>query len=329
MVSFVELLCTTAVAAAGLAAARPSTKVGTTDLNGIADGKMSVKQVRNEKYRFNGALSIYKTYLKYNAPIPDYLHAAVANFTKAGINKRATAQGSVAANPIDTVDDAYVSPVSIGTPPQTLFLDFDTGSSDLWVFSSETPSSEVNGQAIYTPSKSSTAKKLSGYSWSISYGDGSSSSGDVYTDVVTIGGVTVSKQAVEAAQQVSSSFTSESSIDGLVGLGFDSLNTISPSAQPTFFDIVKSSLSSPLFTADLKHNARKFSLPFRDLTVIKLLLINPCSWPVQLWLHRHHRLHWNHHLHQRDHQPWLLDLDLYWICRWIWILQLHLHQGNC
>ncbi|KAL2016671.1 hypothetical protein VTK56DRAFT_3173 [Thermocarpiscus australiensis] len=248
----VQMLANTLVAATlagAVAGSALPVHIGTT----AQEGKFSLNQVRRVGHKFIPALSVYKTYMKYKAPIPDWLHEAVANATNGAVGKRAT--GSAVTSPIDSVDDAYVTPVQIGTPPQTLNLDFDTGSSDLWVFSSETPTSEVNGQTVYDISSSSTAKVKSGYSWSISYGDGSSSSGNVYTDVVTIGGLTVSNQAVEAAKKVSSSFTQDSSIDGLVGLGFDSLNSVSPQAQPTWFDNIKSSLDQPLFAVDLKHNA--------------------------------------------------------------------------
>ncbi|KAK3319422.1 aspartic-type endopeptidase-like protein [Apodospora peruviana] len=246
-ISFSSILAAAALAGTVLGTAIPSgAKIGTV----VNDGKHTFKQVPNPGYKFNGALSVYKTYLKFGAPIPDYLHEAVA---KARLGKRAT--GSASATPIDTFDDAYVTPVSIGTPAQVLNLDFDTGSSDLWVFSNELPPAEINGQHVYKPGSSSTAVKVSGSTWSISYGDGSSSSGDVYKDKVTIGGLTVAQQVVEAAQQVSESFSEDPSIDGLVGLGFDSLNSVSPTPAKTWFTNVKSQLTLPVFAADLKHNA--------------------------------------------------------------------------
>ena len=152
-------------------------------------------------------------------------------------------------------DVEYLTPVSIGTPPQTLNLDFDTGSSDLWVFSSQTQANEVSGQTVYNISNSSTAKKLDGYSWNIQYGDGSYSSGDVYKDTITIGGLSFSGQAVESAVKVSEEFTSDSASDGIVGLAFDSINNVQPQRQKTFFDNIVSSLDHPVFTVDLKHNA--------------------------------------------------------------------------
>ncbi|KAL8641185.1 MAG: hypothetical protein Q9228_001981 [Teloschistes exilis] len=176
----------------------------------------------------SGPAKMLSTYAKYNATAPqDVINAAQAN------------DGSVTTTP-EQYDTEYLTPVTIGG--QTLNLDFDTGSSDFL----------SNGHSIYNPALSPTSMKLPGYTWKISYGDGSGANGDVYTDVVKVGSTTVSGQAVELAQQISTQFANDIDNDGLLGLAFDSINTVQPVKQKTFFSNAKASLSAPLFTANLK-----------------------------------------------------------------------------
>ncbi|KAF5987977.1 secreted aspartic proteinase precursor [Fusarium bulbicola] len=150
---------------------------------------------------------------------------------------------------------AFNDKVCLGSPPQSLFLDFDTGSSDLWVFSSITDPYAVGRQKLYAPEKSKTARKINGASWKIKYGDGTSAYGDVYLDQINVGGIVVKSQAIEAAKNVSDRFTANAAESGLLGLAFGSINTIRPAKQATFFDNVKGVLAEPLFTADLKNDA--------------------------------------------------------------------------
>ncbi|KAL8786038.1 MAG: hypothetical protein Q9213_003021 [Squamulea squamosa] len=192
----------------------------------------------------SGPAAVAATFLKYGKEPPSNVKAAAAGN-----------DGSVITTPTE-FDSQYLTPVTIGG--QTVNLDFDTGSSDLWVFSTETPSNA--GHDIYDPSKSNSSKELVGATWSITYGDQSSSSGNVYTDTVTVGTTSFANQAVELAQQVSAQFQRDVANDGLLGLAFDRLNTVKPAAQKTFFTNVLPSLSAPLFTVDLKKASHMLSL---------------------------------------------------------------------
>lgn len=194
----------------------------------------SVKQVAVAKNAtLSGPAAYRKALSKFHADVPNHVMTA------------SDQQGSVTATP-GANDEEYLCEVQIGSDGQTFNLDFDTGSADLWVFGPQAGGDHT----IY--SASSSAEELSGETWSISYGDSSGASGIVYADTVTVGGVTATSQAVEAATSVSSQFASGAS-DGLLGLAFSSINTVSPDQKTTFFDTASSTLDSNLFTATLKH----------------------------------------------------------------------------
>ncbi|TFY81196.1 hypothetical protein EWM64_g2817 [Hericium alpestre] len=90
-----------------------------------------------------------------------------------------------------TDDEAqlWYGSISVGTPAKKYTVDFDTGSSDLFL-PGPSCSENCEGHTTYNPSSSSTSKSL-GKSFSLSYGDGSTVSGTQYTDTVSIAGLTV------------------------------------------------------------------------------------------------------------------------------------------
>jgi len=155
-------------------------------------------------------------------------------------------------------DSEYLCPVTIGTPGRTFTLDFDTGSADLWMWSTELPAATIkadgSSHTIYDPKKSSTFKATSGASWKISYGDGSSASGTVGTDNVTIGGLLIKNQTIELAKVLSTEFASGAG-DGLLGLAWGSINTVTPGPAQTPVESMIAqndiSASEELFTANL------------------------------------------------------------------------------
>lgn len=122
-----------------------------------------------------------------------------------------------------------------------------------WVFNTQLPPSSTAGQTLFDPSKSTTFRLLEGATFEISYGDQSKAAGIVGTDVVNIGGATVNSQAIELATEVTDSFVEDANSDGLLGLGFSTINTVKPVQQKTFFDNIQAGLVEPLFTVNLRH----------------------------------------------------------------------------
>ena len=119
-------------------------------------------------------------------------------------------------------DVEYLSPVNIGG--QVVNLDFDSGSSDLWVPSASCTSAPCKGKHKYNAAASSSSVHKPG-TFSIQYGDGSSVSGPVYTDTVSVAGVTAKDQYFSPVTTLSSSFSSDP-IDGILGLAYPSISNL-------------------------------------------------------------------------------------------------------
>ncbi|KPV77463.1 uncharacterized protein RHOBADRAFT_51313 [Rhodotorula graminis WP1] len=124
-------------------------------------------------------------------------------------------------NPLTNYLDGnlWAGTISIGTPPQDFTIDFDTGSSDLWV-----PGKGVSGFTTFDASQSSTAENSTD-SFQISYGDGSTVSGPVYTDTVTVAGLSASSQHFSAVDDMGTDF-GDTPVDGILGLGFETISNL-------------------------------------------------------------------------------------------------------
>ncbi|KAG8793258.1 Type I transmembrane sorting receptor, partial [Ceratobasidium sp. 428] len=146
---------------------------------------------------------------------------------------------------VDEEDDLlWAGTITIGTPGQSFLIDFDTGSADLWVPSSTCTSSGCSPHEKYTAASSSTGKKQTG-TFSISYGDGSTASGPIYTDTVTVAGLSATNQYFSPVTSESSSFSSDPE-DGIMGLAYSSISSI---GKPTFIEnlYAQKKISAPIF----------------------------------------------------------------------------------
>ncbi|KAL0076938.1 secreted aspartyl protease [Phycomyces blakesleeanus] len=149
--------------------------------------------------------------------------ANAANALSRAKQKFSGSSKSTSVTVVDYKNDVeYFGTIQVGTPPQDVIIDFDTGSSDLWFASTlcllcDTHKNKFNAFL-------STSYKPSLKTWSISYGDGSFAGGNVGYDTVSVNGISVKEQAIQLAKFESPSFK-DSPVDGILGLGFRSLSS--------------------------------------------------------------------------------------------------------
>lgn len=149
----------------------------------------------------------------------------------------------------------YEINISVGTPPQSVTLDIDTGSSDIWMFGPKTyrDCAKCFGGS-FDRNQSSTSVMVEQAGFSISYADGTGADGDYLSDKVGLGGATVNNVTVAVATEL---------------YGWD---LVSPSVMGIGFETKEAVTDTPPYPGVLRHmvaqqliNTRSYSLWLDDL----------------------------------------------------------------
>ena len=125
-------------------------------------------------------------------------------------------------------DEEYYGPIEVGSGPsqQTFTVQFDTGSSDIFLPGPQCTSDE----GCSVGSRYNEGGTSQGQTAAVQYGSGYVE-GDIYTDSVSVAGLTATNQGLISLTQATGFNTSAS--DGLLGMGFTSLSS---SGYTAFFE---------------------------------------------------------------------------------------------
>ncbi|KAF9096650.1 Type I transmembrane sorting receptor [Mortierella sp. GBA35] len=209
--------------------------------------------VRNPNYRSNFRAQMQKMRNRYGS--------SEINSANKGVGR------VLVTNP--AFDSEYYGPAQIGNPPQTLNMNFDTGSSDIWLASSTCKTPACSAHAQFNPKKSKTFRKDSqNRRFQIAYGDRSYAIGDIASDIVGVGGVNL-RQTIGLATNESAQFA-VSKMDGMFGLTFSNLESV-PGVK-TFMDnaIAQKAVALPVVSAylpSLRRNPRPLEVLVQDVLV--------------------------------------------------------------
>ena len=148
----------------------------------------------------------------------------------------------------DYMNTQYFIDITIGSNDQKFTVVPDTGSSNLWVYSSKCHSVACMTHSKYNASKSDTYKE-DGQAFDITYGSGSVN-GFVSRDIARINGDIEAEMGFGEIQKVDGKTFLISQMDGIIGLAYDQ---ISVDKLPTFI-AETSSLSERSFAFYMKNN---------------------------------------------------------------------------
>jgi len=148
----------------------------------------------------------------------------------------------------------YVGEISIGTPPQSVPVIFDTGSANLWVTSSLCKSYSCSSHKSYSRANSSTFKKV-GLAVDVTFGTGQIQ-GEINSDTFTLGNIVIPDQKFgEILEEIGDVFAA-GKFSGILGLAYPSMAAYDQT--PVFDSMIQKNL--------LKNNIMTFHYSYNENT---------------------------------------------------------------
>ncbi|XP_017850073.1 lysosomal aspartic protease-like, partial [Drosophila busckii] len=188
--------------------------------SGVQLPRMQIQRVKNH----------VKTQANINAEL-QHLRAKY-NVTQQAVAATAT---NMTTEPLSNdMNMEYFGSITLGTPPQSFKVMFDTGSSNLWVPSSTCYAEACLAHNVYTAGDSSTYVS-NGALISITYGKGGMT-GLLAQDVLQISGLTIPQQVFAMADTELDNQFNDAAFDGILGMGYQAL--AENNVVPPFYNLV-------------------------------------------------------------------------------------------
>jgi hypothetical protein len=131
-------------------------------------------------------------------------------------------------------------------------MDFDTGSSDIWVPSVSCGES-CGTHRRFDPSKSSTLSESQNKTWALQYGDGSSVIGYTAKDTVHLSTVSQPNRLIGLVSRETPELAQDKFLDGIFGLGFPPLSYTGVNSSIVEDLFLAGSIPAPIVSFHLGH----------------------------------------------------------------------------
>ncbi|OLL22019.1 Pepsin A [Neolecta irregularis DAH-3] len=207
------------------------TPVGSTKLT-ISSTKVSTGTSRLSSS--SKIISPSTTSLHSSTSIPSSINSSVKLSTTSSSPRSTSSSSTSSAQPASNSDNVAVQndlwnsvmvvQALLGSSKALTMQVFDTGSTDSWAMTNQCSNCAVNGHHIFNTNNSGSFKSSTS-SFSVTYGDGSSSSGHWGSDTLYVGSASATGQSIGIPTSVSSSWVSAGYTDGIIGLAYPALGT--------------------------------------------------------------------------------------------------------